>query len=46
MYKRHLISKLIGTRHYIVLVGLLTLIVGSQNVSAQSQISPRYLCHF
>ena len=27
MYKRHFISKLIGTRHYIVLIGLLTLIV-------------------
>ena len=39
MYKRHFISKLIGTRHYIVLIGLLTLIVGSQNVSAQSQLA-------
>ncbi len=39
MYKCHFISKLIGTRHYIVLIGLLTLIVGSQNVSAQSQLA-------
>ena len=38
MYKRHFISKLIGTRHYIVLIGLLTLIASSQNVSAQSQL--------
>ena len=39
MYKRHFISKLIGTRHYIVLIGLLTLILGSQHVSAQSQLA-------
>ena len=39
MYKRHFISKLIGTRHYIVLIGLLTLIASSQNVSAQSQLA-------
>ena len=39
MYKRHLISDLIGARHFIAFVSLLTLIVGSQNVSAQSQLA-------
>ena len=39
MYKRHFIFTLIGVRHLIALIGLLTLIVGSQNVSAQSQIA-------
>ena len=39
MYKRHFISKLIGTRHYIVLISLLALIASSQNVAAQSQIA-------
>ncbi len=39
MYKRHLISALIGARHCITLIALLTLIVGSQNVSAQSQLA-------
>ena len=39
MYKRHFISKLIGTRHFIAFVSLLTLIVSSQNVAAQSQLA-------
>ena len=39
MYKRHLIFALIGARHCITLIALLTLIVGSQNVSAQSQLA-------
>ena len=39
MSKRHFISTLIRAQHYIVLIGLLTLIVGSQNVSAQSQLA-------
>ena len=39
MYKRHLISALIGVRHCIALIALLTLIVGSQHVSAQSQLA-------
>ena len=39
MYKRHLISDLIGARHFIAFVSLLTLIVGSQNVAAQSQLA-------
>ena len=39
MYKRHFISKLIGTRHFIAFVSLLTLIVGSQHGFAQSQLA-------
>ena len=39
MYKRHFMFHLIGVRHLIALIGLLTLIVGSQNLSAQSQIA-------
>ena len=39
MYKRHLISTLIGIRHYLALIALLTLIVGSQPVLAQSQLA-------
>ena len=39
MSKRHFISTLIRAQHYIVLIGLLALTVGSQNLSAQSQIA-------
>ena len=39
MYKRHLISASIETQHFVALISLLTLIVGSQNLSAQSQIA-------
>ena len=39
MSKRHFISTLIRAQHYIVLIGLLALTVGSQNVSAQSQLT-------
>ena len=39
MYKRHFNSTLIRAQHYIVLIGLLTLIVGSQHVSAQSPLA-------
>ena len=39
MSKRHFISTLIRAQRYIVLIGLLTLIVGSRHVSAQSQIA-------
>ena len=39
MYKRHFIFTLIRVRHRITLIALLTLIVGSQNVSAQSQLA-------
>ena len=39
MYKRHFISTLIRTRHYIAIIALLTFIVGSQNVPAQSQLA-------
>ena len=39
MYKRHLISVIIGARHRIAFISLLTLIVGSQHVSAQSQLA-------
>ena len=39
MYKRHSISVLIGAWHCIALMGLLILIVSSQNLSAQSQIA-------
>ena len=39
MHRRHLMSVLIGTQHFIVCVALLTFIMGSQNVSAQSQLA-------
>ena len=39
MFKHHSISALIGVRHYIVLICLLMFVVGSQNVSAQSQLA-------
>ena len=39
MYKHHFISALTRVQRLVVLVGLLTLIVGSQNVSAQSQLA-------
>ena len=39
MYKRHLISTPIGIQHYLALIALLTLIVGSQPVLAQSQLA-------
>ena len=39
MFKHHSISALIGVRHYIVLICLLMFVVGSQNVSAQSQFA-------
>ena len=39
MYKRHFISDLIGARHFIAFICLLTLIAGSQHVSAQSQLA-------
>ena len=39
MYKRHFNSTLIRAQHYIVLIGLLTLIMGSQHVSAQSPLA-------
>ena len=39
MHKRHLISALKGTRHCIAVIGLWALIVGIQNVSAQSQLA-------
>ena len=39
MFKRVFIFALIGTRHCIALVGLLTFVVGFQNVSAQSQLA-------
>ena len=39
MYKRHLISDLIGARHFIAFVSLLTLIASSQHVAAQSQLA-------
>ena len=39
MYKRHLIADLIGARHFIAFVSLLTLIASSQDVSAQSQLA-------
>ena len=39
LYKHHSISALIGVRHYIVLICLLMFVVGSQNVSAQSQLA-------
>ena len=45
MHKCHLISVLIGARHFIAFVSLLTLIVGSQHVSAQIAASPRHLRH-
>ena len=39
MFKRHSIAASIDTQHFVALIGLLTLIVGSQNVSAQSQLA-------
>ena len=39
MYKHHFISALIGVQHHLALIGLLTLIISTQNVSAQSQIA-------
>ena len=39
MCKRHSISALINTRYCIAFIGLLTLIVGFQNVAAQSQLA-------
>ena len=39
MNKRHFISALIRVQYRIMLIGLLTLIVGSQHVSAQSQLA-------
>ena len=39
MYKHHFISDLIGARHFIAFVSLLTLIASSQDVSAQSQLA-------
>ena len=39
MYKRHFIFTLVGVRHCITLIALLTLIIGTQNVSAQSQLA-------
>ena len=39
MYKHHFISALTRVQRLVVLVGLLTLIVGSQHVSAQSQLA-------
>ena len=39
MFKRVFIFALIGTRHCIALVGLLTFVVGFQDVSAQSQLA-------
>ena len=39
MYKRHFISALIGVQHHLALIGLLTLIISTHNVSAQSQIA-------
>ena len=39
MYKWHSISALIGIRHLIAFISLLTFIVDLQNVSAQSQLA-------
>ena len=39
MFKLHSNSALIKTRHYVALFALLTLFVGSQNASAQSQLA-------
>ena len=39
MYRRHFTSVSIGIRHCIALIALLTPIVGSQNLSAQSQLA-------
>ena len=39
MFKRHFIAASIETQHFVALIGLLTLIVGSYNVSAQSQLA-------
>ena len=45
MYKRHFISKLIGTRHYIVLIGLLTSHRGFSKRVRPIAASPRCLRH-
>ena len=39
MYKRYFRFTFMGIRHFIVLSGLMTLIAGSQHVSAQSQLA-------
>ena len=39
MYKHHFISALTRVQRLVVLVGLLTFLLGSQNVSAQSQLA-------
>ena len=39
MYKRHFNSALIGVQRLVVLIGILTLIVGSQSASAQSKLA-------
>ena len=39
MYKRHILCAAIGVKRGIALIGLLTLFVGSQHVSAQSQLA-------
>ena len=39
MYKHHFISALTRVQRIVVLVGLLTFLLGSQNVSAQSQLT-------
>ena len=39
MFKRYFIFPLIGTQHFVAFVALLPLIVGSQHVSAQSQLA-------
>ena len=39
MYKRYFISAMIGPRHCIAFIALLTLMVSSQNVFAQSQLA-------
>ena len=39
MLRRHFVSAQFGVQRLVVLIGLLTLIVGSQNLSAQSQLA-------
>ena len=39
MFKRYSIFALVGAGHYIALIGLMSFIVGIQNLSAQSQIA-------
>ena len=39
MYKYRSISALIKTRHYIILIALLTFMIGSQNAPAQSELA-------